>query len=144
MSNPMPGSPGFPYQPPTAPKSGGTSVVKIVLIVMVVLGLACACCGGIIYYVINAGIGEVKNQAAAAASQNQVVKDNLGDLEAADLSMNLVATGQSKEKYGRDCIVFNADGPLGKGQLVFETGGSSQGIGRLIVVEVDGESIKIE
>jgi hypothetical protein len=144
MSNPMPGTPGYPYQPPTAPKSGGSSVLKIVLIVFAVLGLGCLCCAGGGYYLFSTGMDEVKKLAAAEASQNDVVKNNLGDLEASDLAFNLMETGQSQEKYGRECLVMDAKGPLGEGKLIFESAGGSQGIGRLIAVEIDGEVTKFE
>lgn len=144
MSNPMPGSPGYPYQPPTAPKSGGSSVVKIVLIVLAVLGIGCVCCIGLSYWGVMFGMGELGKIAAAEASQNQMVKDNYGELEGADVKINLIASGQMQEKYKRDVLVFDAEGPLGSGQLVFETAkGSSQGIGKLIGIEIDGEMVDV-
>lgn len=140
----MPGNPGFPYQPPTAPKSGGSSVVKIVLIVLAVLGLGCVCCIGLSYWGFSFGMGELGKIAAAKASQEQVVKDNYGELEAGDVSVNLIASGQMQEKYGREVLVFDAEGPLGSGQLVFETAqGSSDGLGRLIAIEIDGQMVDV-
>jgi hypothetical protein len=145
MSNPLPGSPGFPYQPPTAQKSGGMSAVKIVLIVFAVLGLGCVCCGGAIYYFFSFGMGVVANDAAAAASQNPVVRDQLGELEGGDLSINFMATAEAQQELGEDCLAFDADGPLGKGILVFRTGGrGGDSIGELIQVRIDGETIPLE
>ncbi|MBL8852639.1 MAG: hypothetical protein JNK57_01590 [Planctomycetaceae bacterium] len=145
MSNPMPGSPGYPYQPPTAPKSGGSSVLKIVLIVFAVLGLGCVCCAAGGYYLWGLGMGELSKLAAAEASQNQTVKDNYGELEAGDVNVNLIASGQMQEKFRREVLVFDAEGPLGSGQLVFETaGGNKQGIGKLIAIEIDGELVELE
>jgi hypothetical protein len=144
MSNPMPGSPGYPYQPPTAPKSGGSSVVKIVLIVFAVLGIGCVCCGVGIWYLWGFSMDEMAKVAAAEASQNQMVKDNYGELEAADIQFDLLASPEMQQKYNRDVRVFNAEGPLGSGRLVFEgPNASSPLIGKLIAIEIDGELVDV-
>jgi hypothetical protein len=146
MANPMPGSPGYANQPP-GQSSGGMSVLKVVLIVMLVLGLGCVCCVGVSYWLFNQGMTVVATDAAAKASQYDVVKDRLGELEGADLSVNSMGTIQALQELGEECIMFDADGPLGKGQLVFRTakgGGSGQSIGDLIQVRIDGEVISIE
>lgn len=142
MSNPMPGSPGFPHQ---SPKSGGTSVVKILLIVLAVLGLGCVCCGLIGYFGWTFSVGVLNEQAAAKASQVQIVKDSYGDLEAKDVAANIMASGEMQQKYGRPVLVFDADGPLGGGKLVFEQAspGSPDSLGRLIAIEINGEMVDV-
>jgi hypothetical protein len=116
-----------------------------VLIVLAVLGLGCVCCVGIGYYFFSFGMGVVANDAAIAASQNQVVRDRLGELEGGDLSINFMATAEAQQEHGEDCLAFDADGPLGKGVLVFRTGGrGGDSIGELIQIKIDGESILIE
>ncbi|MDP1561859.1 MAG: hypothetical protein Q8M16_10815 [Pirellulaceae bacterium] len=145
MSNPMPGSPGYPYQPPTAPKSGGSSVLKIVLIVLAVLGVGCVCCGLGIWYLWGYSTGELGKLAAAEASKHQMVKDNFGELEAADVEVDIFASAELQPKFKRDVFVFEADGPLGKGRLAFErSGDGSSGIGKLIAIEIDGEWVDVD
>lgn len=139
----MPGSPGFPHQPP---KSGGSSVVKILLIVLAVLGAGCICCGVLGYFGWNFSLGVINEQAAAKASQVQIVKDNYGELETKDVAANIMASGEMQQKYGRPVLVFDADGPLGGGKLVFEQAspGSPDGLGRLIAIEIDGQMKDVE
>ena len=144
MSNPNSPNPGFPYQPPVPTKSGGTSVVKVVLIVLGVLALACVCCAAAGYYFFNATFNVVKEVAATSASKYELVRNEFGDLEAADLTMSFEGIVAAKERFGRDCLVFNADGPLGSGELIFDAqGGGNEGIGPLLAIKVDGKYIPV-
>lgn len=145
MSNPNSPNPGFPYQPPVPTKSGGTSVVKVVLIVLGVLALACVCCAAAGYYFFNATYNVVKEVAATSASKYEVVRNEFGDLEATDLTMSLEGIVAAKEQFGRDCLVFTADGPLGGGELIFDAqGGGNEGIGPLIAIKVGGKYIDVK
>ncbi len=145
MSNPNSPNPGFPYQPPVPTKSGGTSVVKVVLIVLGVLALACICCAAAGYYFFNASVNAVKVMAAAKASKYEMVRNEFGDLEAADLAMSLEGIIAAKEELKRDCLVFTADGPLGSGELIFDAqGGGEDGIGPLVAIKVGGKYIDVK
>jgi hypothetical protein len=145
MSNPNSPNPGFPYQPPVPTKSGGTSVVKVVLIVLAVLTLACVCCAAAGYYFFYATFNVVKEVAATSASKYEVVRNEFGDLEAADLAMSFEGIVAAKEQFGRDCLVFTADGPLGSGDLIFDAqGGGNEGIGPLIAIKVGGKYIEVK
>lgn len=146
MANPMQG-PGGPYQPPGQQKSGGTSVLKIVLIVFGVLALCCVCCAGIAYYGWGQATYFLKQEVAKKANASQVVKDNIGEISADDLSMNLIATGERTNESGdgNNYIVFDVNGPKKSGQLILvqpKNGGNKDSIGE-IILEVDNKRLKL-
>ncbi len=144
MSHPMHSPSGFPHQPPQAPTSSGSTVIKVLLIVFAVLAACCLCCGLTVYFMYNAGTQQLEIQAAAEASTNQQVLDNLGELEPADVKFDLFRSPVVEEELKRSCVVFQAKGPLGDAELVFEKIGANQ-VGRLLRIRmVDGEEIIVE
>jgi len=144
MSHPMHNPSGFPHQPPQASSSTGSTVIKVLLIVFAVLGACCVCCGVALFFMYSAGAKEMERQAAVQASTNQQVRDNLGELEPADVKFDLLRSTAAEEELRKSCFVFQAKGPLGEAELVFEKIGANQ-VGRLLRIRiVDGEEIIVE
>jgi len=148
MSNPTAKGPGHPYRPPGMAgdsKKGGMSVVTILLIVFGVLAVGCVCCVGVGYLMFGQAMNFLGSEAAQIASRHQEVLDHFGHLEASDVSTNFMETGRvNQEDPDREYLVFDADGPLGSGRLIFRTTSNNTEPLELVRIEIDGQVIEIE
>ncbi len=147
MANPKQG-PGSPYQPPGQQNSGGTSVLKIVMIVFGVLALCCVCCAGIAYYGWEQATGILKQEIVKKAGDSPIVKEKLGEISEAGMSMNLIETGEATNEAGdgNNYIVFDVNGSKNSGKLILvqpNNGKNVDGIGD-VILEFEGERFDLK
>jgi len=143
-----PAAPGAFAQPPYAPpprKSnwwvwllGGCGCSAVLLVL---------CCGGLTYFGVSKGLGAAGEQLKKQVADNADVKEQLGEIES--ISMNLMETGQEKQKHNDNSnwLVFDAKGSEGDGKFIAEMppgGSNGSPFGKIELRTEEGKTFQIK
>src|SRR5256885_14077742 len=105
------------------------------------------CCGGLTYFGVSKGLGAAGEQLKKQVADNADVKEQLGEIES--ISMNLMETGQEKQKHNDNSnwLVFDAKGSEGDGKFIAEMppgGSNGSPFGKIELRTEDGKTFQIK
>jgi hypothetical protein len=105
------------------------------------------CCGGLAYFGVTKGLGAAGELLKKEVADNADVKEQLGEITS--ISMNIMETGQEKQKRNdtSNWIVFDAEGTEGSGKFIAEMppgGSNGSPFGKIELRTEEGKTFQIK